>query len=394
MPETLQITPGERLTVLDGSPDVFLVEAVYAPGGNAPPAHHHPSQEEHFDMLQGTLRVEVAGIARDLHAGETLTIPAGTAHRMWNPFAQPARARWETRPAGRTEEWFRALAALQGTRHVDSDGTPNMLPFAALAHAYRDTFRLAARPDPAARAAVAALDVAARATGQSPPRPARRDLGALSGPATAIAFIGGLATALAIAESPYPRPGAQPRAIRRYFGKSAGAARISATGQLISAASLARFTSTVAGLASAADRPSRALRVLALASGGAAATSLAASAGLSFALTRGAGRRNADAVRLHRRLYLAGGPLHTAAFGGLVGCLSLAARRSGRLPRALSTAGLASATAAILSPLALLEEPLVLLIPAGRMTGLIVTAIAGARLSREPTSPAAARGAP
>jgi hypothetical protein len=309
------------------------------------------------------------------------------------PVRQPVRARWETRPAGRTEEWFRALAALQGTRHVDSDGTPNMLPFAALAHAYRDTFRLAARPDPAARAAVAALAVAARATGQSPPRPARRDLGALSGPASAIAFIGGLATALAIADSPYPRPGAPPRAIRGYFGKSAGAARISATGQLISAASLARFTSTVAGLASAPDRPSRALRVLALASGGASTTSLAASAAFGFALTRGAGRHT-DAVRLHRRLFLAGGPLHTAAFGGLVGCLSLAARRSGRLPRALSTAGLASATAAILSPLALLEEPLVLLIPAGRMTGLMVTAIAGERLSREPTPAAEARGAP
>lgn len=67
---------------------------------------------------------------------------------------------------------------------------------------------------------------------------------------------------------------------------------------------------------------------------------------------------------------------------------------AGASPETLTTAGLASATAAMLSPLALLEEPLVLLIPAGRMTGLIVIGVAGERLSREPASPAEARGAP
>ncbi|HMI70545.1 MAG TPA: hypothetical protein VK510_11175, partial [Solirubrobacteraceae bacterium] len=94
--------------------------------------------------------------------------PRGTAHRMWNPSAERARARWETRPAGRTEDWFRALAGLQGTDRVDASGKPKALPFAALAHEFRDTFRLAALPDPVARSAIGALSLIARATGLAP----------------------------------------------------------------------------------------------------------------------------------------------------------------------------------------------------------------------------------
>jgi len=60
------------------------------------------------------------------------------------------------------------------------------------------------------------------------------DSGALSGP---------------LADAPYPRPGADPAEIRRYFRGNPGVARISVVGQLISAASLARLTASVAKLA-------------------------------------------------------------------------------------------------------------------------------------------------
>jgi mannose-6-phosphate isomerase-like protein (cupin superfamily) len=384
MPDRLQITPNERLDVLERTPAALVLEAAYAPGGKAPPAHYHPAQDEHFDILEGVLRVEVAGVERDVHADETLDIPRGTPHRMWNPHSRPARARWETRPAGRTEAWFTALAELQGTGHVDDHGTPRPLPFAALAHAYRDTFRLAAGPQPATRLAVAALAGAARATGRAP-HPSGRDLGALSGPLAGLAFLGGLVVGVAVADDPYPRPGTRPARVRRYFQANARAARISATGQLLSAGLLARFTATVARLARESAR-SRTLPAATTAAGAAAAASLATSAAISLALTGHAGTRKRTAAALHRRLFIAGGPIHTAAFGVLVGCLSLAARRSGHLPPALTTAGLASTAAGALSPLALAIEPAVLLIPAGRMSGLVVIAIAGTRLSHMPAT--------
>jgi hypothetical protein len=207
------------------------------------------------------------------------------------------------------------------------------------------------------------------------------DRAALSGPLTGVAFIGGLAAGLAVADAPYPRPGAKPAAIKRYFRGSARAARISVAGQLVSAASLARFTGSVAAMARESGPGARGLQAAAAVSGALAAASLAASALTSLALTRPTRRSNASVAALHRRVFIAGGPVHTAAFGVLVGCLALAGRRTGRLPKALTTAGLASGCAGALSPLGLVAEPAVLLIPAGRVSGLIVSGIAGARLS-------------
>src|SRR5690242_15413127 len=112
MTERLKITPGETLEVVEteSTPEVLVLNAQWSPGGSAPPPHYHPEQAEHFEVLAGALRVEVDGVQRDLRAGDTLDVPRRTVHRMWNPNAEPASARWETRPAGRTAEWFRAVA--------------------------------------------------------------------------------------------------------------------------------------------------------------------------------------------------------------------------------------------------------------------------------------------
>jgi hypothetical protein len=124
------------------------------------------------------------------------------------------------------------------------------------------------------------------------------------------------------------------------------------------------------------------------ASGALAAGSLAASALTSLALALGPRRSNAAIVALHRRVFVLGGPVHTAAFGFLTGCLSLAGRRTAALPRPLTNAGLVSAAAGVLSPLGMVVEPAVWLIPAGRMSGLVICGVAGAHLSR-PASTAA-----
>jgi hypothetical protein len=186
---------------------------------------------------------------------------------------------------------------------------------------------------------------------------------------------------VAIASTPYPRPGAPLAVIRDYFRGNARAARVSIAGQLCSAAALARFTATVTGLARHAGTNTDALRITARAAGAAAVGSLATSALLSLALTGGENGEATD-LALHRWVFLAGGPVHTAAFGALVGCLSLAGRRTARLPDHLTTAGLIAATAGMLSPLSLITKPAVWLIPAGRMSGLAVTGIAGVLLSR------------
>ena len=164
MSESIQIGPGQVVEVLESSEDVLVLETTYAPGGSPPPAHFHPVQTEHFEILSGAVQVEVDGDRRQLSTGEQLDILPNTAHKMWNPGGEVARARWETRPAGRSEQWFRGLGALQGTRWVDRDGQPKPLAFAALASEYGDSFRLAG-PQWLIRSALVAASAIARLRG-------------------------------------------------------------------------------------------------------------------------------------------------------------------------------------------------------------------------------------
>jgi hypothetical protein len=208
------------------------------------------------------------------------------------------------------------------------------------------------------------------------------DPGARSGVLAGVSFVGGVAGAMALADLPYPRPGAAPAEVKRYFTQNAGPARLSVAGQAVSALALARFTASVARLAGRSGRGSRALQVAAVAGGGLAAASLATAAACAAALTAGPDRPEAAAAALARRAFVAGGPVHTVAFGVLVGALGLAGLRTGALPRPLARAGLASAATSLLSPLYFLAEPAGWLIPAGRFSGLLVSGIAGVRLAR------------
>src|SRR6266536_1373453 len=113
-----------------------------------------------------------------------------------------------------------------------------------------------------------------------------RDPAALGGPLAGLSFVTGLATAMATAKSPYPRPGSTPQDVQEYFIGSATSARISVAGQLLSSAALVPFTASVAKLAGRTGRSSGPLRAAAVAGGGFAAATLATSALGSAALTR------------------------------------------------------------------------------------------------------------
>jgi hypothetical protein len=209
-----------------------------------------------------------------------------------------------------------------------------------------------------------------------------RDPGALSGLLAGVSFIGGVGGATALADSPYPRPGSEPAEIRRYFTENSRSARISATGQLISTVSLARFTASVARLAARSGRGSRALRTAAVAGGGLATAALATSALCTLALSGSHGQDEESAATLARRAFAAGGPIHGVGFGVLTGALALAGLRTGELPRPVAITGLVSAASSLLSPLYFVKEQAGWFIPVGRFSGLLVSGIAGVRLGR------------
>jgi mannose-6-phosphate isomerase-like protein (cupin superfamily) len=91
-----------RIVRLDD--ELLEVEARYR--GDAPlaPSHYHPSQDEHFEVLEGTIHALVGGDERWFGEGDAFDIPAGTPHQM--AAEGPTRIRWEVRPALRTAEFF------------------------------------------------------------------------------------------------------------------------------------------------------------------------------------------------------------------------------------------------------------------------------------------------
>jgi hypothetical protein len=215
------------------------------------------------------------------------------------------------------------------------------------------------------------------------PRPARfSDRGAISGAVAGASFIAGIAGAMARSEHPYPRPGSSAAEIRRYFRQDSKAPYVSVAGQLVSAASMARFTASVAALAGRSPRGPQALQAAARAGGGVASVTLATSAAYAARLAAGRDADPEGAVAMARRAFLAGGPIHGAGLGVLLAALGLAGLRTRELPRPLAIAALAAAPPNVLGMLYLLAEPAGWFIPAGRFPGLIVSAIAGARLSR------------
>ena len=66
----------------------------------APPEHAHDDLDEQVEVLEGRLHCTLAGKLRVLEAGETLVIPRGVAHTLWNESPAGSRSIGEFRPAG------------------------------------------------------------------------------------------------------------------------------------------------------------------------------------------------------------------------------------------------------------------------------------------------------
>ncbi|HEY3943793.1 MAG TPA: cupin domain-containing protein [Solirubrobacteraceae bacterium] len=112
--DTFTLSPKERLTITSSAADsggeVLAMEAQYAPGGSPPPEHYHPTQEETFTGVSGTVTARIGGVERRIGPGEMVTIRARTKHAFWNPGTELATIKWEVRPALSTERMFEELS--------------------------------------------------------------------------------------------------------------------------------------------------------------------------------------------------------------------------------------------------------------------------------------------
>ncbi len=94
---------GDRLTFLrtadETNGDLLEYELRFVPRGFAVRDHLHPHQEEHHEVLEGSLGIVVDGRERRLQAGESETVPPATRHRIFKTQGDPILARFAIRPA-------------------------------------------------------------------------------------------------------------------------------------------------------------------------------------------------------------------------------------------------------------------------------------------------------
>ena len=99
------VTIAVRLDILTRTPELLVMEASYPADASPPPPHYHPSQDEHFEVLEGAIALKVGHERSVVPAGESFDIPRGVAHTL-GPADGAARVRWEVRPALRTEQFL------------------------------------------------------------------------------------------------------------------------------------------------------------------------------------------------------------------------------------------------------------------------------------------------
>jgi mannose-6-phosphate isomerase-like protein (cupin superfamily) len=115
----------------------FEFDAVGAGRGIVAQPHVHEDQAEHLEVIEGSLRLDMDGVAHHLGPGDAMTVPAGTRHRQRNP-GGPSRVRIRHEPAGNSEAFFVRLAELSQSGGYDRFGMPKPRPGARIIRDFPD----------------------------------------------------------------------------------------------------------------------------------------------------------------------------------------------------------------------------------------------------------------
>jgi mannose-6-phosphate isomerase-like protein (cupin superfamily) len=137
---------GERIvfhkTSRETGGQAVVIETLVQPHGFVAAAHVHPTQEERFEVLGGSVGFRVGREQRIAGPGERLTVPAGTPHKFWNAGEDVARFVCEIRPALQFESLLETMFALAVEGKTNRKGMPNPFRLAVIAQAHFDTVRL------------------------------------------------------------------------------------------------------------------------------------------------------------------------------------------------------------------------------------------------------------
>ncbi len=163
---------GERLVFRQTSRETggqaVVVETFVQPDGFVAAGHVHPSQEERFEVLQGSVGFKIGRKKLVAGPGERLTVSAGTAHKFWNAGDGVAHFVCEVRPALQFESLIETMFGLATAGKTNRKGMPNPLRLAVIANAHFDTVRLPFPPAFLQRIGLAMGAPLGRALGYTP----------------------------------------------------------------------------------------------------------------------------------------------------------------------------------------------------------------------------------
>ena len=102
---------GERISFVQASPDLLVMEAHWPRPGRRAFPHAHPRMEERWTVLEGRAAFRVGAAELQAGPGETVVAPPDTPHEAWNPGPAAALVRIEMRPVLRWREFVERLFA-------------------------------------------------------------------------------------------------------------------------------------------------------------------------------------------------------------------------------------------------------------------------------------------
>jgi quercetin dioxygenase-like cupin family protein len=116
----------------DTGGEYSLLYSDSSPGAGVFP-HFHTRYEETFQLLEGSLDLEVTGVNRQLRPGEEVTVPLKAVHKWQNTSDRRVRFLVEVRPADPSfEKWLAVLQNLSSDGMTLPDGRPKNLYHGAL----------------------------------------------------------------------------------------------------------------------------------------------------------------------------------------------------------------------------------------------------------------------
>ncbi len=158
---------GQRMRFIDGDgPDPVAavghrtglrIECWSPPSEEHEPIHTHPEQESRFEMLSGELAFWIDGKESRVGPGETVTVPAATNHRFWNPTDSEAHFVEVFEPALDTRHFFEVFFRLANEGKLGKGGMPKPLMMPLLVRTFQREIRPSSPPWLVTRLATSAL---------------------------------------------------------------------------------------------------------------------------------------------------------------------------------------------------------------------------------------------